>query len=142
MDNLVKYCLDDLKGFQSDNRCGVYLLYLDCKVVYVGKSLNVIDRIRFCHTHDKSFNQWSYIPISYTDAGNLEAELVIKYQPVLNQRLPKNNRFLSKDWFRQQAWGKQKEAIFKAISITSPVACIKGSYIYDIKDVIQAYNSV
>ena len=73
---------------------GIYFLFYDDELVYIGQSENVHKRVP-CHIVDKKFNNWNYIEYPEEDLDELEAEYILKYQPKYNQSIPKNNTWLS-----------------------------------------------
>lgn len=69
---------------------GVYLLYNEKKIVYVGQSINIISRV-LTHKYDKgkTFNRFEIIETD--DRIKLEKELI-------NLILPKYNRQYNPSW--------------------------------------------
>lgn len=69
-------------------KCGVYFLVRDNEIVYVGRSVSVIDRL---HTHrkdGKNFNRVFFIECTKEELGELEMHYIRKFKPKLNY-LPK-----------------------------------------------------
>lgn len=68
-----------------DGACGVYFLVRDNKVIYVGQSLNVFQRIRE-HEH-KNFDRYAYIPCDESMLDKLESLYIYFLMPPLNGHL-------------------------------------------------------
>lgn len=81
---------------------GVYLLWKDGEVVYVGQSESIQQRVS-AHLSDpkKYFNAVSYAIVETGDLNQLEAELIIRYDPHLNHDLPRNTRYITKGYIRR-----------------------------------------
>jgi excinuclease UvrABC nuclease subunit len=76
---------------------GCYLLWKDDEIIYVGQSVNIIARIGV-HSEHKEFDEYSYFELEHPtkdELNELEAALIIKYAPSLNQALPHNKRYAS-----------------------------------------------
>jgi excinuclease UvrABC nuclease subunit len=67
---------------------GVYFLYHENDLVYIGQGWNCLLRVAE-HTRkdsDKIFNHWSFLPVeSEIDRKQLERELRAKYKPKFNR---------------------------------------------------------
>lgn len=65
--------------------CGVYLLYKQNKIIYVGVSVNLSERILSSLTDKPSSDSFSYIDTdSLSDAYILEVLLINKIKPIYN----------------------------------------------------------
>jgi predicted GIY-YIG superfamily endonuclease len=75
---------------------GIYFLIQNQKIVYIGQSHDVINRI---YTHlnkgKKGFDSFSYIEIAYDKLNILEAEYIVKFKPIHNTKLPSNDKYKS-----------------------------------------------
>ncbi len=65
--------------------CGIYILYLDNKIVYVGQSVNMYSRIQ-THLSEgiKSFDEVEFIPTKYELLKKEELKLIEQHTPVYN----------------------------------------------------------
>lgn len=65
--------------------CGIYILYLDNKIVYVGQSVNMYSRIQ-THLSEgiKSFDEVEFIPTQYELLKKEELKLIEQHTPVYN----------------------------------------------------------
>lgn len=75
---------------------GIYYLYKDNKVVYVGQS-NFCEKRIFDH-NNKNFDEYQIIELLFhtdNELNDLETIEIIKYKPLYNITLPKNNIFIS-----------------------------------------------
>ena len=73
---------------------GIYVLLKNNAVVYVGQSDNIISRVG---THlanpSKSFDSVRYAVVENGDLNEIEADLIVKYQPHLNRILPPTAKY-------------------------------------------------
>jgi excinuclease UvrABC nuclease subunit len=81
----------DLSGFLKLNRPikGVYLLYRNGMVVYIGRTRNLIKRLRdhACNPDMMPLDQVKFIQESNAkNRANIEARLVRHFMPALNKR--------------------------------------------------------
>ena len=76
-----------LKSFAQTNApvCGVYFLMKNCKVVYIGQSVNVYARIREHKTH-KSFTSWCFMACEKKHLDYIESKMIHHFKPKLNYR--------------------------------------------------------
>lgn len=66
------------------NLSGVYFLYQDSQIVYVGESGCILSRIKQ-HTEDKDFNRFTYMLISCPDMRKVrERDMIRKHRPKYN----------------------------------------------------------
>jgi predicted GIY-YIG superfamily endonuclease len=65
-------------------KIGVYLLFNNDDLIYIGKSINIFQRLK-SHIKDKYFDSYSFFKCDSEDnATKLEKELIIKLKPKLN----------------------------------------------------------
>jgi predicted GIY-YIG superfamily endonuclease len=75
--------IENLKRYEMP-KTGVYFLFDQDSLIYIGKSENVFRRLND-HIRNKFFNNYSFIKCNTEeDASRLEKELIIKYKPALN----------------------------------------------------------
>lgn len=72
------------KGPLPANQAGIYFLYQDDELVYIGQSVNVFGRIAQ-HIGKKQFNQFSWLSCERADLNELEHRAITKFQPKLNK---------------------------------------------------------
>lgn len=64
---------------------GVYFLYRDAEVVYVGKSVKVFSRITSHASNGRPFTHYGVIPCPIKDLDRLEREYIDQLKPVQNK---------------------------------------------------------
>ncbi len=82
----------------EDNKSGMYFLIYKKEIVYVGQAQHPFNRIsHHIKTNIKIFDSYSYIPLEKTQKqlNELEAELIVKFQPKYNIRLPENEKYIT-----------------------------------------------
>ena len=84
--------------FQS----GIYFLFKDQKVVYVGKSLNASARI-YDHQRAKSkvFDSYAILPVAAEYLDELEVIYICKFAPIYNVLLARNSIYAHKGQLRE-----------------------------------------
>lgn len=97
--------------------CGVYFLFRDGEVVYVGQSINIASRV-YSHIKEgkKDFDCYSFFECSCKDLDRLEAALICKFDPEYNATIPPGQGFMSlHQWtqYRQLAGHHVKRFIDK-----------------------------
>lgn len=62
--------------------CGIYILHLDNKIVYVGQSVNMYSRLQ-THLNEgiKSFDEVEFIPTKYELLKQEELKLIEQHTP-------------------------------------------------------------
>lgn len=66
---------------------GLYFLFNNNEIVYIGKSENILKRIKD-HRRKKIFTHYTYIPIdSRVELSIFEFYYINKYKPVLNKKM-------------------------------------------------------
>ncbi len=74
---------------------GIYFLCKSGKVVYVGQSSNLVQRIgKHLAQGRKNFDSYHYIIIEH-NLDNVEANYIVTLQPKYNKKLPKNSIYES-----------------------------------------------
>jgi len=68
--------------------CGVYFLICDRQIMYVGKSLDVLDRLSKHRRAGRVFDSYSYISCSPADVGRLESLYINAFLPPWNGVTP------------------------------------------------------
>jgi hypothetical protein len=79
--------------------CGVYFL-IDCQeIVYVGKSINVKNRLRqhsesgqYGMEYEKNFNRFFFINCQLEELDELEAYYILKFRPKYNISIPRGEK--------------------------------------------------
>jgi hypothetical protein len=96
--SLLETNIDDLRI------CGVFFLFKDDKLVFVGKSTNLTPIVRHYYTSKKlkkkgKFNSAKYIEMNLADAYVVEALFISEFKPELNHtRIGSSERTILKDF--------------------------------------------
>lgn len=64
--------------------CGVYFLIKDTEIVYVGRSLNVTQRVIAHKSGDKDFDRYSYVTYEESELKEKESEYIAYLKPKYN----------------------------------------------------------
>lgn len=72
------------KRIRYDRKVGIYRLYLNDEIVYIGKSINIDARIAN-HTKDKKFDGFDWADVEEQFLTTIETMLIHKHKPVLNR---------------------------------------------------------
>lgn len=82
--------LDELRKHSKhiDHLAGVYLLWLNDELVYVGQSINGTSRI-MDHRKDKVYNRYTWISVSLEELDDIERFFIKKYRPKYNVSNPR-----------------------------------------------------
>jgi hypothetical protein len=88
---------------------GVYLLWKNGTVVYVGQSENILQRVGVHLANpNKDFDGFSYAVVENGDLNIVEADLIVRYNPPLNNGLPRNKKYVTrggaKRYFGMNGW--------------------------------------
>lgn len=80
--NLLR-SLEDIKQlpditFDFKNRTGIYFLFKDGELIYIGKSVNVFSRISDHYNH-KNFDSFKVLPCKEEELEGLESKYTIKF---------------------------------------------------------------
>ena len=81
----------------SEPVCGVYELFLDDELIYVGQSKQVQSRI-MNHLRNKEirFDSFNITECDKSELNDIEAEYIIERNPVRNKTIPKNSVYCYK----------------------------------------------
>lgn len=100
---------------------GVYLLWRGDEVVYVGQSVNIQQRIGVHLANPKKdFDAITYAIVESGDLNEIEAELIVKFNPCLNNELPRNNKYVTKSHVKKH-WGLGGWDLRKILKGVNPV---------------------
>lgn len=69
------------------NACGIYFLFKNGGLVYVGQSINIISRIGQ-HLDSKDFDSFSFINVPRQHLNEVELHYIRKHRPPLNLTMP------------------------------------------------------
>ena len=85
----------------EDPQAGVYFLIRNGEVVYVGRSGNCMTRIgSHISERKKSFDSYMIYEAPQYECDSLEPLYILKFQPVYNRTLPKNDMFVTPNWIK------------------------------------------
>lgn len=99
---------------------GLYLLFKNDKVVYVGQSKNIFARL-VAHQSEKDFNGYYIYECSIEKAKALEIYFIINFNPEYNSTMPQNIRYKSLSLLnstRPPAYFKKIKALIKRKKLT------------------------
>lgn len=93
----IREIVTQLNKSRITKATGIYILYQDDEIVYVGQSKNIGQRV-YAHLADneKSFNYcavYECADLSQHELNCLEAELIIEFLPKYNGTVPPNDKF-------------------------------------------------
>ncbi len=81
---------------------GVYLLWRNDVVVYVGQSENILQRIGVHLANPlKDFDGFSYAVVEIGNLNEIEADLIVRYSPIFNKGLPGQSKYVTKGQIRR-----------------------------------------
>ena len=85
-----------LQKYEAKRIKGVYFLFQDDEIVYVGQSVDIHARISV-HMSDenKEFDSFSFIEFSDDNLDIHEGDYIMEYRPFLNSTMPKGARWKS-----------------------------------------------
>lgn len=84
---LFKYQYNSIKCDMDIFKAGIYFLYKDYKVVYVGQAQILAERLARHYKDDtKEFDQVRYINLPIEHLNDIERAFIKLYNPVLNKR--------------------------------------------------------
>lgn len=67
--------------------CGIYFLFEDDEIVYIGQSVNVLSRVSTHITDpEKRFNRACYVPIAREELNDIEDAMIAMFKPRHNKR--------------------------------------------------------
>jgi len=81
---------------------GIYFLFLNKEIVYIGQSENIEKRV-FQHLSRRKiiFDEWNYIKYPKELLNTKEADYILEYKPKYNNSIPSQNIWISKNQIRQ-----------------------------------------
>lgn len=85
-------------------RSGIYILFYQGDVVYVGQSVYVEERISVAAKSDKRFDSYAVIECSNMteqEIADLQAEYIVEYNPIYNTTLPTNRKWAAMTTIRR-----------------------------------------
>ena len=79
-------------------RTGIYALWDQDEIVYIGQTTYSVEGRIASHLYDKEFDAFTFIEIDIPkeDLDFLEAEYIFQYSPKYNRSLPHNPRYRSR----------------------------------------------
>lgn len=88
---------------------GIYVLLREGEIVYVGQSQNIKSRIG-THLAEKAkiFDSYYVIYCDSFQLNDLEAEFIIKFDPIYNAAIPSNNEYKTFEGVRKQLTSKHR----------------------------------
>lgn len=75
------------KTRRSAPRCGVYFLFFEDELQYVGQSVNILARIGTHAQNGVAFDSWSFVPIAKEKLMEIERNYIMAFDPPLNKIL-------------------------------------------------------
>lgn len=80
----MKANIHELPKIEFRRICGVYQLYQNDCLIYIGKSTDINTRI-ISHAKDKNFTHYSFIECEPSNLNEIEASLIKRHLPELNK---------------------------------------------------------
>jgi hypothetical protein len=90
----------NLTRYKPLENCGVYFLFLDNKIVYIGSSIDVYVRT-YNHIGKKEFDSFTFIKTTPEDRYRLEEEYIGKFMPEGNKSFISDS-YKSEEWIRKR----------------------------------------
>lgn len=85
-DLLIQYLLQNARVEPLEIVSGVYFLFEDEEIVYIGQSTDVFVRMRRHYADPKkTFDKWAFIKVPVEDLLDVERMYIKMFQPYLNQ---------------------------------------------------------
>lgn len=113
---------------------GLYFLLQGDDVVYVGQSEDILIRAH-SHRKDKKYDGFSYLEFPEGNLNDLEAEYIIKCQPICNLTMPPNEKYKSLPVIRNMTnvnlWAVKRFIVLEGIR---PVTHFNAIPYYKISD--------
>ncbi len=81
--------IEILEKHSSLPKIGIYFLFKNNQLVYIGQSIDIELRIRN-HYKEKDFDTYSYVLCLIEELNDVEKKYIQKYTPILNKRLNTN----------------------------------------------------
>lgn len=88
LDRIINIDLDNIESYKVHNCIGIYFLYKDDELVYIGQSKNIGLRIYDGHVRGKAkdFDSYKFVEISDDyNINKIERLLIEKYLPTYNK---------------------------------------------------------
>lgn len=105
---------------------GIYVLFKNNEVVYVGQSYRVEERIHK-HSPEKDFDSFSVMEINNGDLSDFEADLIMKFKPKYNLVVPTNSKYGNMSTLKLR-YNKNATALKKAIKLNGVEEIHLGYY--------------
>jgi hypothetical protein len=115
----------------SKNICGIYFLIKDGKIVYVGQSVNILERIKTHYYSLKEFNRFYYIECKKEELNKLEGEYIFKFFPIYNKKIPEHSTFKTLNQIKK--YFAKMELQERLVDLYITFKKISKSKLYDIK---------
>jgi len=127
--DIIKFDTKNNTNVSSLATRGIYFLFNENKIVYVGQSNgNILHRI-VSHMDTKVFDSFNTISCSYEDLSILEAEYILRIKPAYNKNIPSNNKWVSKNIAKKE-YGMSKH-IFNKLN--------KNNYFSEVLNFVDLY---
>jgi len=81
--------------------CWIYFLIVKSDIIYIWKSEDVIKRLS---NHPHSFERYYYLPFEKELLDEAENYYIMKYNPILNNRINKLQWYLSRKELKDKYW--------------------------------------
>lgn len=110
MENLNLSQIQNLPRYKAKTICGVYFLFQNNEIVYIGSSMNIETRLQTHKNENKKiFESYSFIEFPVEQILEKELEYFLLYKPKYNKALPNNNFLISIKAFYYQDAKKIRE---------------------------------
>lgn len=93
--------INALEKFDAENIiCGIYMLFFEGQIVYIGQSINIFSRVsRHTQEGKKRFDKFSFFKCERQFLDGIESELIHRYSPKYNSTIiPGGGYFSLKQW--------------------------------------------
>lgn len=111
-----------------DKICGVYFLFYQDILVYVGQSVDIDSRL-LSHFTTKAFDRYSYIVLSEDELDDVENYYINKYKPIYNSKI--NGKFHRNFGY---TWNGELLLLNGAYSLERRIYKRIGNNLYDVMD--------
>ena len=151
MNNIISMnkILKNKQPYNDNSFCFVYFLLKDDKVVYVGKTINGLFRIRE-HSVDKEFDSFCMLKVDKNKLLDIEADNIFKYKPIYNRTIGQGYYFDRKKkvfYSKNSKVAKEKNELKKLLSsinkdgIKKTVTIMESGFVYEsISDFAKSIN--
>jgi hypothetical protein len=118
---------------EQNGRCGIYFLFSDGKIVYVGQSVCIENRVRAHYTEDqKEFDSYARVLCDAKDLDVFESAYIIKFQPIYNKTLSFTFGCVSESYIADtMIGGRAKNRMTLTENGYSPEFVFNGQPFYD-----------